>query len=118
MIPGPWQFVLLTLASYRLFRLEAIDTITAPIRAWLSYPDETAVTLSDEPRLEVIGEPVRPKPGRVYVATLVRCPWCAGFYVAWIVWGAWLLRPRSALLVATPLAISALIGLIRKNLDT
>lgn len=122
MIPGPWQFALLALAAYRLFRLEALDTITAPLRAWLTYPDETAVTLSDPPAedaFEVItySEPARPHSWRIYLATLIRCPWCAGFYVAWIVWGLWLLRPHAALFVAVPLAISALIGLTRKNLD-
>lgn len=118
MHPGPWEFVLLALAAYRVFRLVAKDSITEPIRAAASYPDDEAVTLGyDDEGLVVIGMEEESKPLRVYVATLLRCPWCMGFYVSVAAWGAWLADSRVALFVAAPLAISGAVGLVSKTLD-
>lgn len=119
-VPDAWAFVLLALAAYRLYRLGAKDTITEPLRAAATYPDDQAVALGDDPadRLEVVGRDAKqPKAWRVYLATLIRCPWCAGFYVSVVVWVAWLLEPRWALWAATPWAISAVVGLVKKTLD-
>lgn len=117
-VPDLTQLVVLSLAAWRAYRIGARDTITEPIRAALSYPDKTAVTLAhDTEGLTIIGLEDESKPPRVYLATLIRCPWCAGFYVsvaAWLLWEAW---PRATLVGSTPLAISALVGLITKNLD-
>jgi hypothetical protein len=117
--PDVWTFILLALAAYRLYRLGARDTITEPVRAALTYPDEQALALGDDvdPRLEVVGERDRPKGWRVYLATLIRCPWCAGFYVSVCVWVAWELEPRWSTICAAPWALSAVLGLVRKNLD-
>lgn len=143
-VPGPSELALLALAAYRVYRLIARDTITEPARAAISYPDDQAVTLDSEihvlppappkptppgyeahglgffpkgDRITVAPEHLLSKPLRVYVATLIRCPWCMGFYVSVAVWGAWMLWPRAALIGATPWAIAALVGLIAKNLD-
>lgn len=120
-IPDAWQFVLLALAAYRVYRLIARDTITEPLRAAVSYPDTQAVSLDEQPEdegLTVIGTDTDiPKSWRVYVATLIRCPWCAGFYVSvgtWLLWDVW---PRPVLFLATPWAIAAVLGLVKKNLD-
>jgi hypothetical protein len=59
---------------------------------------------------------------RYYVSKLVRCPWCAGFWVslaAMAVWGGWhdagLSGWFSGVVLALPL--SAVVGLLAKNLD-
>lgn len=119
-IPDAWQFVLLALAAYRIYRLIARDTITEPLRAAISYPDEENVSLDDDPKDRILIKGVDydlPKGWRVYVATLIRCPWCAGFYVSvgtWLLWDIW---PRQVLFAATPWAIAAVLGLAKKNLD-
>lgn len=117
-VPSPWAFVLLALAAYRLYRLGSRDTITEPIRAAVAYGDDEAVSLDDEPRVEVVGvDREIPKGWRVYLSTLVRCPWCAGFYVSVAVWAAWWAAPRWTMFLAAPWALSAVLGLAKKNLD-
>lgn len=117
-VPGPWVFLLLSLAAFRLYRLIARDTITEPLRAAVSYPDPYTVTL-DREGITVIGveETDYPKPLRVYISTLIRCKWCLGFYVSIAVWGLWMLRPHIAEVAATPFAVSAVVALVSKNLD-
>lgn len=114
--PGWWTVVLLALAAFRTYRLAARDTITEPIRGAVTYPDEEAVTLDHVPvdRIRVVGEVELPKPLRVYVSTLLRCPWCLGFYssVGW--WLAWSAEPRWTLWIAVPWALSGLLGLAAK----
>ena len=116
--PDAWPFLLLALAAFRLYRLGARDTISEPVRARLSYPDDAAVTLdSEEPALEVVGDGERSKGWRVYAATLIRCAWCGGFYVSAGVWVAWDQWPSWTLFLATPFALSAVLGLAKKQLD-
>ena len=45
------------------------------------------------------------------------CPWCLGFWVSVALWLAWLEWPRATLVAVTPFAISAVVGLVVKNLD-
>lgn len=114
-VPAPWAFALLALAVYRIYRLLARDTLTEPVRAAVSYPDGEAVTLDGVSR---VSSPVeRGKPLRVYVSTLLRCPWCVGFYVSSAWWAAWLAWPHATLIIAVPWALSAVTGLVAKNLD-
>lgn len=120
--PDWWQFVLLALAAFRIYRLGARDTITEPLRAALTYEDAASVSLDDDPGekegLAVIGlDDEIPKSLRVYASTLIRCPWCAGFYVSAAVWGAWEVWPRPTLFLAAPWAVSAAVALVTKNLD-
>jgi hypothetical protein len=119
--PSWWEFVLLGLAAFRVYRLIARDTVTEPIREAISYPDAAAVSLDDSAdRIEVVGEgfPSLPKSWRVYLSTLLRCPWCMGFYVSVAWWIFWLVAPHAALWLATPWAIAAVVALLAKNLDS
>jgi hypothetical protein len=116
-VPGWLPLVLLALAAFRIYRLIARDTLTEPIREAITYPDAASVALADDARLEVVGEDEQPKAWRVYLSTLVRCPWCAGFYVSGAWWAAWVVWPRFTLFVAVPWAISAVVALLAKNLD-
>lgn len=103
-----WQFVVVTLGAYRLWRIAARDTITEPVReAVTGYDDDEAPGLTDAPR----------KTWRIYVSGLVRCPWCLGFWISLAVYGAWLLWPHATFYALTPFAISAALGIVRKTLD-
>jgi hypothetical protein len=118
--PSWWQFVLLALGAYRIYRLAARDTLTEPVRAALTYPDAQAVTLDtapDDEGLTIVGDYKDAKPLRVYASTLIRCHWCLGFYVSVAAWGLWDLWPRPMLFAMTPWALSATVALISKNLD-
>lgn len=108
--PAWWPFVLLTLAAYRVWRIAARDSITEKAReAVTGYDDQHAPPLKDADR--------RPSAVRVYLSALIRCPWCLGFYVSVAAYGLWWAWPTVTLALATPLAISTLLGLTRKNLD-
>lgn len=86
MIPSPWVFALLALAAWRVWKLIAEDTITAPIRA--RFID-----------------------GHEWRETFAQCPWCAGFWIAlaWTV--AFWLEPHWTTVAAVPFALSATVGL-------
>lgn len=119
-VPTAWEFVLLALAAYRVYRLIARDTITDPLRDVVSYPDATAVTLDRQGvHVEMAGgpPPAEGSPLRVYVATLIRCPWCVGFYVSLAVWILWECWPHAIIVGSVPFAIAGAVGLIAKNLD-
>lgn len=134
-IPDWWQITMLALAAFRVYRLIARDTLTEPIRDAFTYPDDATVDLGERPSevksqfprpqmeeigrsgIVVVGEDEQPKSWRVYLSTLVRCPWCAGFYVSagwWLLWQTW---PHWTMVAAAPWAISAIVALLAKNLD-
>lgn len=114
MIPSPWVGVILALAAYRLTRLVGWDDLPPVVaaRKWL------------------LGEQVRahPRPAgqndeyvytyrRPLLAHLVHCAFCLGFWVAVVVYVAWIFEPRGTLYAAMPFALGAAAGLIAKNLD-
>lgn len=86
--PDWWQFALLALAAFRTWKLIGDDTILDRPRAWVV------------------------KRGGEYVEILLECPWCSGFYwsVGW--WLGWQFWPHATVVVAVPLAISAVVGLL------
>jgi hypothetical protein len=92
-VPNWWQFALLALAAFRVWRLLGEDSILARPRA--SFKRRT----SD------------------YWDQFLLCPWCAGFWITLIWWLAWIAWPHWTLIVATPFAINAVVGLIAANLD-
>lgn len=84
---------LLTLASYRAWRLIALDTITEPIRSRVIFRD-----------------------GRVWewLATLITCVWCSGAWVSGAASLSWLYAmdlPLGWLALLWP-AVSALVGML------
>jgi len=92
-VPGSWEFVLLGLAAFRLWRLIAEDTILDRPRGWVT--------------------------GRVgeYWGTFIVCPWCSGAWLSFAWWLAWVAWPHGVLVASTPLALSAVVGLIAANID-
>lgn len=104
-VPGWWALVLLALAAFRIFRLVGEDTI-------LDGPRSRLLRLGNWQE----GQPV-PSAYRAKWAEFITCPWCAGFWITLAWWGAWQVWPHGSLVVAAPLAISALVGLVAR-LDT
>jgi Protein of unknown function (DUF1360) len=62
------------------------------------------------------GDPV-PDDYREEWGLFLMCPWCAGFWITLLIWGSWLLTEDWATALAVPWAISAVVGLVRTNLD-
>lgn len=103
MLPDWWVALLLALASYRLFRLLAEDTVLERPRHWL------------------VGLPARWKEGdqiprgyRYGLASFLTCPFCLGFHISWIVWLIWECWPHQTEIACVPLALSAFVGLVGK----
>lgn len=112
-VPGPWEFVLLALGAFRLSRLIGWDTITAGLRERITgFTDDNAASIEDLP-----SGGSRSRRARVYLSTMIRCPWCQGFYVSALVYVAWVGLPRLTLASCAVLSISSAVGLIAKNLD-
>jgi hypothetical protein len=107
-IPSPFELVLLALAAMRLTRLIGWDSITDPIRSRITGHHHGGHKAGKRPGARW------DKPQWMLFLT---CPWCLGFWVSGVVWGAWLVWPTATLIACTPFAISAVVGLVVKNLD-
>lgn len=99
MIPSGWQFALLTLAVYRLWRLAAIDDmpwlVTARSRiVGAHHLDGSETWAFDRPTL----------------AHAIHCPWCSGLWVAFSATGCWWLSPHWTVVAAVPFAVSTAAG--------
>lgn len=114
---------MLALVAFRLTRLVGWDDISARMRAWLGISDATYASKIEEIEEEEAAgrNPFwgRRDHARWYIARLIRCPWCAGFWVSLLVavgaalagladWG-WV--------IPFGLALSAVVGLVAKWLD-
>ena len=83
MIPDWWEAVLLSLAAWRVFQLFSADDLLETPRRYM------ASRLSEKQE------------------DFITCPYCAGFWIAFIWWGSWLLWPQPTLIAATPWVLSA-----------
>lgn len=54
---------------------------------------------------------------RYYISKMIRCPWCLGWWLGVLVWIAYQAAPRGTLIVMSLFAVSAIPGLVTKNLD-
>lgn len=94
--PSWYGLVLLALAAFRTWKLVGEDTILDAPRAWFIYWWRSRVSAK----------------AAEYVRDLLECPWCAGFWISLLWWGAYELWPHGSLIAATPLALSALVGIL------
>jgi hypothetical protein len=110
-VPTGWALVLLALGAYRLTRLVGWDDFPLAVRArdWAVGPDWEYPEDSD-------GEP-DPVFRRPKLAHFLVCPFCVGFWISLACYLGYLLAGRYALAVLAPFAISAVVGLVSKNLD-
>lgn len=103
--PDWYALVILALASFRLYRLAAEDTILDRPRNWL-------VRL---PPHWQEGDQI-PRNYRDGLGAFIACPWCLGFWIAAAVWGCWYLTPDWTTGLSVPLALSALVGIVADRL--
>ena len=94
MIPGLLELVLMTLGAYRATRLIGWDT----------FPPVEAVRLRVASRSDLAAE-------------LLGCPFCLGWWVSLTVYVLWVAFPTVTVTACVPLAVSASVGLIARNLD-
>lgn len=111
-----WMLLLLAGAAYRVTRLVGWDDLTHPLRVVVTgrTDDEhhAEARVYDENPTDL-----PPDPARWYLSRLVRCPWCAGFWICLATAAAYWVWPAQTLDVALPLLLSALVGFAAK-LDT
>lgn len=136
--PTLTDLTLLALATYRLARIIGWDDITIRLRGWVTgVPDrdydfwvhvlEQELAAGHDPWRSGLRGRVDGPTGKIDrppvtharwdLAKLLRCPWCLGFWLSIVVVACWLSWPRGTLFAATPLAVSAIVGLVAKNLD-
>lgn len=94
-------FLLMCLASYRVWRLIGLDDVTRRPRNWLLD------------RLEFGAED---RDATVF-AQFITCPWCAGFWVSCAVVGVTAQVTNVPMPVLQAAAVSCVVGLIGGNLD-
>lgn len=126
--PDPYALAILIAAAFRLARLVGWDDLTITLRGRLTgvedrhyqsmvHAVEQEMAAGRDPfanpdtRLGQLGRQ------RYYIAKLIRCAWCGGFWISAVLWLAWQLWPVGIIVACTPFAISAGVGLIAKNLD-
>jgi hypothetical protein len=96
-VPNWYELILLSLAAWRVFQLIAFDTIMEGARRYVTRAPK-----------DWDGEsPITAKSYRETVALFIQCPYCAGFWIGLLWWGAWLLWPHGTTVAAVPFAISA-----------
>ncbi len=108
--PTWWQFLLLSLAAFRVWKLLAEDDV-------LAGPRNLLVGL---PRGWKEGQWV-PEGYRLGLAKFIACPWCFGFWISggaalvWVYLEEW---PGTVSFLIVWLAISAVVGVIAHFLST
>lgn len=120
MIPQPWVALVLILGTFRIVRVIGWDTfpLLEKARAWATGEERVLVgdgnsltgLSGDRPRVETTHR-------RPYVAKLLECPWCLGFWISVLAYLAWVFFPTETLYGAAPLALSAAVGLVARWLD-
>lgn len=99
-VPDPYALTLLGLAAFRIWKLIADDTILDRPRRWV---------------LAKFG-PVQSKRWE-YWHLFVTCPWCAGFWITFVLWTWWLRYPDQTLVFCGLWALSAIVGLLASAHD-
>lgn len=99
-----FDFVVLSLATYRLTRLFIDDDIMHWFRLyWFEiHLDEMMETY------------LEPRPGREWLAKLFSCYWCLGFWMSILVFTGYCYNVYYATIICVPLALSAVVGWIKK----
>jgi len=96
-VPDWYEIILLSLAAWRIFQLIAFDSI-------LDQPRRYVTRLGK--KWEKEGDAL-PKEYREKWALFLQCPYCLGFWLGLVWWGAWLIWPYETLVAAVPFVISA-----------
>jgi Protein of unknown function (DUF1360) len=105
-IPDWYSLILIALAAWRSFQLLAFDDILNQPRNWV---------LRLDPEWKEEGDPVGDE-YRLKWALFITCPYCAGFWISLVWFGAWQITPFWTEVVALPFVISSLLVLAHKHL--
>lgn len=110
MIPSPMEFLVLTLGAFRICRLAGWDNfpLAARARAWATGQSHYYNSTEG-------GDVYRYR--RPTLEHFLGCPWCVGFWISVAAYVAWVLEPRWTIYALVPWAISAVVGLVARNLD-
>lgn len=103
MTPTAWQFALLALAAFRVWKLLGDDAILDGPR------DRLLDWMEDAPDED--GER-----GTTWTY-FITCPWCAGAWIALSWWLAWLAWEEGTVFLAVPFALSAAVGYLGVVID-
>lgn len=101
---GVFEFVILSLAAFRLTRLVVYDMIMQWFRDL--FADVECITLDDGTQEVVRNKPVR-GPRRT-LHELLNCPWCFGLWAAWMVTFLYHLTPELGWFLVLMLAIGGM----------
>lgn len=99
--PGIIAFIIMALATFRIWRLLSEDTI-------LDYPRRWLVRLPYDWRE---GKRIPPE-YRARLGEFIGCPWCLGWWISLVIWLAWLKWPNTVEALCVPLAFSAVVGIV------
>jgi hypothetical protein len=108
------------IAAYRLTRLVTADVITAPVRDSLvafSYVARDGDADAYEVKATHGGswsEIATDDPASPWLATLVTCRWCAGWWISWVIVWARRRHPRTWNLAAEACTLSAAAALLAR----
>jgi hypothetical protein len=106
-VPSWWSFILLGAAAWRTFQLLAHDAI-------LDRPRRKILRLGRDWEKE--GDPV-PSNYRAEWGIFLTCPYCAGFWLSALWWGAWQIDGHVTEIAATIMALSAAVVGLSKILS-
>ena len=114
MIPSPWVGVILALGVYRIVRILGWDDMP-----WLVQARNYLMGRNEGNRGEKLWPVTDPRGSYTHpaFAKFITCPFCQGFWVSCIVYVVWIYAPTAVLYVTVPLALSATVGLVSRNLD-
>jgi hypothetical protein len=114
---GPFDLLLVALASARLTRLTTRDTVTEPARKWvllrLTFTAAQRRAVAEHRQL-----PPPPRPriarARLWLVELLGCPWCVGVWWCFAVaTAAWFWNDHPGFLIpAMALGASYLVGFV------
>ena len=95
-LPAWLQFVIISLAAYRLTRLVTTDEITAPLREWVWR---------------------RRPPESSRIGYLLACDWCTGIWVGSLLVVGHMIAPVPATWVCLALAVAATVGILSERMS-
>jgi hypothetical protein len=136
-MPRPWLFILVALATYRVVRLVGWDDLTTGWRAWYGGMSDAEYRQWNPVLNEIVEKDLDPwqqefsgktltfkgppfTPTQWYLAKMVRCPWCLGFWASLLAAIAWWIIAGGTIawIPLVALALSATVGFLAKNLDS
>ncbi|WP_156291661.1 DUF1360 domain-containing protein [Oceanobacillus salinisoli] len=103
-----FEFILFTLAVYRLTRLIVYDKITHFIRR----PFHEEITEIESDGSEVTYIEIKGSGLRYWIGDLLNCHWCTGMWISALLFGLYVLWPAGTEVLIIVLAIAGAAGIL------